>query len=428
MKETIFKEVRSEEVHEIIDRPPHWMLNWGMTMFFIVVVLLVVGSWVIKFPDVVNASFTLTAKDAPRHVIVRSDGRIAKILVRDNDVVTRGSNIAFLESTADHVQVLELAMLIDKLESSVDNNYWKFLEGQSIHKFKELGEIQQDYEVFQKRMLELTTVLRGGLFEKKRLLLDRDLADLQLLEDNLEEQLRLQTEDLKLAREEFRIQEKLQNERVISPLEFNREKAKLLTKEMPLKNATSALIQNRAVQTAKSREILELANVVAEQKASFRHALQTFRSVIESWKQRYVVSAPITGKVSFSGPWQEQQYLHAGQEFLTIEPGGNQYQGLVRIAQASVGKLQRGQRVMIKLNGFPFREYGMVEGVLSQLSVVPGSDSVYWGFVQLPNNLTTLYGKKLEYRNGLTGTAEIITSDRRLTERLISNIRNGKSI
>lgn len=428
MKEIIFKELRSEEVHEIIDRPPHWMVSWGITMFFVVVILLFVGTWLIKFPDVVNAGFTLTAKDAPRPVMVRSDGRITRLLVHDNGMVTKGSNMAFLESTADHMQVLELAKVMDQFESSVNNNRWNFAKGEILKKFKDLGEIQQDYETFQKRMLELATVLHGGFYEKKRLLLDRDLADLQRLEENLEEQLQLQTADLRLAQEEFRMQEKLQGEKVISPLEFNREKAKLLAKEMPLKNAASALIQNRSIQTAKSKEILELNNIVEEQKTSFRHALQTFRSVIESWKLRYVVTAPVSGNVSFSGPWLEQQYVHVGQEFLTIEPGSNQYQGLVRVAQSNIGKLRRGQRVMIKLNGFPYREYGMVEGVLSQLSVVPGTDSVYWGFVQLPNNLRTMYGRELEYRNGLTGTAEIITSDRRLVERLISKIRNGNSL
>ena len=67
----------------------------------------------------------------------------------------------------------------------------------------------------------------------------------------------------------------------------------------------------------------------------------------------------------------------------------------------------------------------MVEGNLSRLSMTPGKDSVYWGYVSLPNQLKTRYGHHLPYRNGLKGIAEIVTADRRLAERLISTLRDG---
>lgn len=98
---------------------------------------------------------------------------------------------------------------------------------------------------------------------------------------------------------------------------------------------------------------------------------------------------------------------------------------LAKIPQPNIGKLKEGQTVLIKLDGFPHREYGMVEGKLSQLSNSPGKDDSYWGYIELPHKLKTRYGHTLSYRNGLNGQAEIITADRRLAERLLSTIRVG---
>jgi hypothetical protein len=68
-----------------------------------------------------------------------------------------------------------------------------------------------------------------------------------------------------LARHEFAIHEKFYRDKVIPVLDYQREKVKLLGREMPLKQLASSLIQNRSAQTAKHKEVLELDNAVAEQ-------------------------------------------------------------------------------------------------------------------------------------------------------------------
>ncbi len=81
-----------------------------------------------------------------------------------------------------------------------------------------------------------------------------------------------------------------------------------------------------------------------------------------------------------------------------------------------------GQRVIIKFEGYPYREYGVVEGIISKLSITSGADSTFWGHIDLPNQLTTRQGNTLLYKNGLKGTAEMITADRRLIQRFLSAI------
>lgn len=420
-----FKEIHSEEVHEIISRPPPGLVRWGMTLFFGLLCMLGLGSWLVRYPDMVTASFTLTATDAPRTVVVRSEGKLARLLVRDGQRVDAGQALAYSESTADPSQVLALGESLNQLRQSLDRSEWSAIQRYSIRSYNHLGELQNDFSTFHQQLTQLKAYLSGGFFLQKRTLLLQDQADLQAMEQTLVEQLDLQRRDFDLAKGEFGIHEKLFQDKVIPSLEYQREKVKLLGREMPLKQLASSLIQNRTSQTAKQKELLELDNAIAEQKGAFRQALQTLRSGLESWEQRYILRAPVAGSVSFTSPWQEQQNLSAGQELLSVEPDGSNYQGLIKVPQANMGKLHEGQTVLIKLDGYPFREYGMVEGTLTQLSVTPGADSAYWGYVDLPHGLQTRYRKRLAYRNGLKGTAEIITADRRLAERLIDVVNDG---
>lgn len=420
-----FKELHSEEVHEIISRPPPGLVRWGMTLFMGLMGMLGLGSWLVRYPDIVPAQFTLTATDAPRTVVVRSEGKLARLLVTDGQTVTAGQALAYSESTAEPAQVLALDASLNGLRQALDQDDWTTVQRFPIRAYNQLGELQNDFQTFHQQLTQLRAYLSGGFFLQKRMLLLQDQTDLRAMEQTLDEQLDLQRRDYELAQHEFAIHEKLYQDKVIPVLDYQREKVKLLGREMPLKQLASSLIQNRSSQTAKHKELLELDNAVAEQKGTFRQALQSLLSGLETWEQRYVLRAPVGGKVSFASPWQEQQSLRAGQELLTVEPGGGTFQGLVKIPQANLGKLHEGQKVLVKLEGYPFREYGMVEGTLFQLSVTPGADSAYWGYIDLSHGLQTRYGRRLAYRNGLKGTAEIITADRRLAQRLVDVVKDG---
>ncbi|MCF2491514.1 HlyD family secretion protein [Dyadobacter sp. CY347] len=421
----VFPEVHSEEVHEIISRPPNWLVNWGITLFFVLLVMLAFGSWWIRYPDVVMAPFTLTSTDAPRTIVVRTEGKLTRLLVKDGAQVSKGQAIAYSESTAEHEQILRLADEMEKIEKTIPNRRWSSIQNFSITPYTRIGEVQNDFQTFNQKLTELKSFLAGGFYLQKQKLLIDDQNDLIAMGKIIYEQLVLQDKDYELAKDEFQVQEKLHEGKVISPMEYKREKAKLLSREMPVKNLASSIVQNRSAQTAKQKEMLELENTIQEHKTGFLQSLQTLKSSIDNWKQRYIITAPVAGKISFSAPWQEQQHLTAGQELMTVEPASSSFQGLIKIPQMNMGKLKEGQTVLIKLDGFPYREYGMVEGELSRLSVTPGKDSTYWGYIDLPNKLKTRYGRFLPYRNGLKGQAEIITADRRLAERLLSTFKNG---
>ena len=54
------EQIRSDEVQEIISAVPSWMIRWGITLIFGLILMLVSLSWFIKYPDIIFGNAILT--------------------------------------------------------------------------------------------------------------------------------------------------------------------------------------------------------------------------------------------------------------------------------------------------------------------------------------------------------------------------------
>ena len=55
-------DVRSEEVQEILGMIPHWIVRWGIALFFVIIFIFIAGSFFIKYPEIINAPVVLLQK------------------------------------------------------------------------------------------------------------------------------------------------------------------------------------------------------------------------------------------------------------------------------------------------------------------------------------------------------------------------------
>jgi len=67
-------EIRSDEVQEILSHIPHWMIRWGITLMFGLILLLLFISWFIKYPDVIEGRITITTEQPLIRLINETDG------------------------------------------------------------------------------------------------------------------------------------------------------------------------------------------------------------------------------------------------------------------------------------------------------------------------------------------------------------------
>ncbi|MDO3627474.1 HlyD family secretion protein [Mucilaginibacter sp. BT774] len=417
------EEIRhSEEMEDIIAVPPSWMLRWGVTLFIGVLILIIALSTIIKYPDVVDTTLKIESPNAPKPIVTKVQGKLVKILVKENQQVDAGQPLAYIESTANHNEVLKLINQLKYLQKIVLSN--KSDNGISLDKTdnSQLGELQASFQSFSQEYLSYRSAVENGFYIKKKAYLQKDLIDLNKQEVQLKAQKSIQEKDLSLAEEEYRMHQKLAKERVETSAELRQEESKYLAKKAPLIQTATSLVAASTNYSAKEKEILELDNQINEEKSKFSQALNSLISQADDWVSKYVLIASQPGKLAYVGILQESQVLNTNQEVFYVNPGNEAFFGEMAIPQNSMGKVKEGQEVLIRLKSYPFEEYGMLKGKLSHIAEVPYKDSVFLSKVDFKIRNASDMKRPIHLKQGMTADAEIITQDATLLERIGRNI------
>jgi hypothetical protein len=157
---------------------------------------------------------------------------------------------------------------------------------------------------------------------------------------------------------------------------------------------------------------------------SLKEKFQIIKSDIVAWKQNYIITSPSSGIVSFHNVWSINQFINNREELFVLVPLDEQITfGKIIIPEQNFGKVAVGQRVIIKLETFNFREFGIINGTIASVSLTP-KDKFFTADVELTNGLTSSYGKLLGAGQEVQGSADIVTEDLRLIERIFYDVRS----
>ena len=418
--------LRSSEVQEFISNKPGFTVRWGITVFFLILVGLAVICWFIQYPDIVPAKAILNSVNAPKSVITITDGKLIKITVKDNQPVTQGQLLGYMESIAVPASVIQIAEQLDSIGHLIETNRTDeiltyFPDANSSYNLNSLGELQASYQTFIQTFIAFKDFLRSGFYLRKKAMLQTDMQNIQRLHNILLTQKELLGQDLSLTQQTFNANDTLLRQKVISQFDYRNEKSKLISKQLSLPQINTSVVNNESQQNDKRKEVAELENQIIVQKNTFIQALHTLQSQIEAWQFKYLLEAPVSGTVSFAGFFQENQEIKTGQQLFYIIPPNTKYFVEMMIPQYNFGKVKEGQKVLLKFQAYPYQQYGSVEGTIEHINTLP-SDSGYLAKVILPKGLLTNYQKPLQYRHGLFAQAEIITENMRLLQRFYSNL------
>lgn len=413
----------SNEVQEIISNKPNWILRNGISLFFIIIVSLIGGTFFISYPDIVNGKAKLTSINAPKEVKTKTEGKLVKLMAAEGKLVKQYEILGFVESRADHNEVLLLSASVDSLQNLIQRNETEDIFQHLTQSFQNLGEVQQAYQGFMQSFILFNQYLSSGYYLKKKRMLQSDVVYIQRLHANLLLQKKMQQDDVGLAKETFDSSKSLREEKIISPLDYRNEKSKYIGKALSIPQISSAIINNESNQHEKQKEILQLENDIAQQKNIFTQSLNTLKVKLDEWKNKYLLIAPTAGKIAFASFLQENQQLQNNQTICFINPENTQYFAEVYIPQSNFGKVKQGQKVLLKLPAYPFQEFGAITGKLDFISSI-ATDTGYLAKVLLPNGLQTNYKKQVQYHEGFSAQAEIITADLKLSDRLLNQLRS----
>lgn len=105
---------RSEEVQEIMGRVPHWILRRGIALIFLIVLMLLVGSYFFHYPEKVTTEVHTVSSIPDVSFTSQASGQLVNILVHNGDTVSRNQLLAVIEC------VQEESNKRDSLFSSMD--------------------------------------------------------------------------------------------------------------------------------------------------------------------------------------------------------------------------------------------------------------------------------------------------------------------
>ncbi len=421
---SVHNELLTDEVQEVISYRPHWVVRKGNSIFLLIILLLLFLSWLIKYPDIIKAPSRLVALNPPKLITARTEGKLMKLFVINEQLVKKGEPLAYMESTGNYDEVLKLQKWINIIMDSLSTADYAVVIKQPFPRLSDLGELQGNYQAFQNQ-LELTKqTLSSGYYQRKKNALRQDLRYLAVLKNNSAKQMELIEKDKELDLKEFEVYEKLAKEKVIAPLELNQYKSKLLAKDQNLKQASTQITTTDISSHGRNKELLDLEKQVSDQHQQFYSSLLELKSQLEKWLQQYVLTASDGGKVIFVSSLQENELIAVGQPLFYIQPAHTEFYSELMAGQLGLGKVKNGQQVIIKVESYPSAEFGYLQGTINYIQAIPSRGDSFLIKVNLPDGMQTNYGKKIFFRNDLRASAEIITDNRRLIQRFLGELRN----
>lgn len=416
-------ELRSENVQDILTTPPHWMIRWGNTLIFIILLMILMMSYFIKYPEFIPAPILVTSQNPPEKVEARTNSKIEKIFIKNGQSIGKNEVLMVLQSSANYKDVLKLKNIVDSLEQK---QIFSFPVNE-VSKYK-LGELQSDYNFFSKAFLD------EKLFSKLQPYAPENLAANQSLTENrsriaiLQQQRQLEVSKFELSKKNYDRSQTLFDQGVVSKMELENEKIKYLQAEQNLKNINISLSQSEEsinnLNKTKSGASINSEKDKINYSSAVVQSFEQLRKSLKQWELAYLITSSTNGKVSFQQFWGENQFLKSGDVILSILPTEKSaIVGRMFVPTTNSGKIIPGQKVLIKLDNYKYQEFGIVEGKVQNISLTPDKDGNYYVDVILPKGLKTSYNKTLPFDKELKGNAEIVTQDLRLIERFFYQIR-----
>jgi HlyD family secretion protein len=421
--------VHTSEVKDIISQRPTWVVQNGIMLFLAILLFMLTGSYFIKYPDIEIARTKLISLNPPVELKTKITGKLVHLYKNENDTVTVGEVLAEIESVANAKMVISLRCALSELQFSFKQNQLNTTLKQFENNNNKisweggLGELQNEYQNFIAVLQKYKQYLNNGFYQNKKKMLDGDIAYMKKLENYFIRQRTYQNEDLSLAMQNFTANETLHNDKVISALDYRNEKSKLINKSLIIPQTSISITNAKAAIHNKKKEISELENEIIQQKNIFEQALNTFFAQIAAWENTYLIKSPVEGIVIFTEPVYQNQTYQSGKTICMINPYHSSFFAQLYIPQSNFGKIAIGQEVNIKLAAYPYQDFGVLKGKLSYVSKV-ASDSGFIGKVELVAGFKTNRNIALQFKEGLNGNAEIITSNKTLLRRLLNPLRS----
>lgn len=425
---------RHDDVEELLGTPPTWLIRWGISVIISVIIVLLVGSYFFRYPEIVSSPIIITTEHPAMWLISHTNGRIDSVYVKDQSFVLKNDIIATIENTALTEDALILRKKLEVFNEHIRNKSADSLL--LLPRTLNVGELNDAYTQLI-RSIDNYVHFNQEKFHKLKI-------------EALLKEKSIKHEYLKYIKRQH---ESHQAYSEIISKQFSRDSLlyeKAINSEFDLEMTEKEKISNdiRVYQSSSNLSLVELEihnieQTIRELNIDFKDKEITYYNNLNisyellynkllEWDKQYVLRSPSIGQISFLKFWSKNQYIYAGDKIFSIIP--DDYGAIVGrcyINTSRLGKIKKGQTVMIKLDEYPYMEFGMLKGQVSTVSLmgieeIKQDNTNRYAVVEVrfdEDILTSTYHQKLEFKGELTGNAEIATKEMSLLEHLINPLK-----
>lgn len=331
-------------------------------------------------------------------VLIPEAGRVADLLIKEGDEVAAGAPIARIASdrAGAETSAQELAsrrLLLEREQAQL----------------RELGE-QQVAQV-RKRVKEL----EGEIAQADR-------------------EIRLQDTRVKSAREQAARYQQLAGEKFVSDLVVRQKQDEVTEQEIKLQALRRTRSQiERDLSAAKLEEpSLQLksrgqVDQVERQLSELQESLASTQA-----RRETLIKAPMSGTVTNIAVTSGQS-VAADAPLATVLPKGSGLHAELLVPTRAIGFIQKGQQVVLRYEAFPHERFGQYQGTVTEISrsvCSPGDklgpltvkEPVYRVDVKLERQSVAALGNEIPLRPGMLVNADILLERRTLLEWLFEPV------
>lgn len=412
--------LRSEEVQDIIERMPTRWCSLAAFIMFILVCVLTALSFLISYPDTIDGEITITGVSAPVRLLSSADGKL-HLIAPTNKQIANGAIIAYIENGATFKDIVSLKRSLKENKIILSNTL----------NLGELGNAYNSYVVAAQHWYHLSHSKR---YETMRMSLEKHINASKSISEQLLQNLKIKAQVRKNIQEEFTRDSILAKQYIVTNSELSKSQNSYLNQienESYLHNTLlekEAEISNSQTEIAKSH--IEEEEQVEEAYVDMMSKRNILQSELQLWEKKYLIKAPMDGRLDYLGFWRENVYVLAGTELFSVVPQRNNVIGEAFIPSVGAGKVRIGQNANVKLNDYPYDEFGLLKGRVKSISRVTNKTSTkksvtetYRVQIIFPNGLTSNFGNTLHLNFDSKGTVEIVTKNKHLIERLFDNLK-----
>jgi len=412
----------SDEFRDVIEKFPKKSNKMLLILLIAIVIIGFILGWFIKSPDIILAEINVTAEKPPIALVSKLSGNVKLKTVNFGKTVYKGDYIAIIQNSADEDQVKELKSILSKFSF---DSIPKFVDYSFALNYN-LGELQNTYFEFVNTIYQLNQFYDNNKYELEINSLRNQIGKINNSIEKRNEIISIKDDNIELSEKYTKSDSILASKGAIVRVDYEKSKQELLRKLELKAVEENEIIRNRLnIVTLKNKmSSLSIDNIQTLESLNLT-LLTTYQKLISGinlWEQNYVFIAPVEGKLEYLKFLTNNQFVKQGEAIFSVLPLDNKIIGQALLPSQGAGKVKKGQKVTIKLDTYPYQEFGSISGEVQNISLIP-LEKTYLVNISLSHGLISDSGIELNFSKEMSGQAEIITDKRRLISRLFERLK-----